>query len=1370
MRTLADAIDDYRTERLSVYNVAKQEIIRNANRAKQAAKDHVGRWLFELLQNSDDAGATKVRILVEGETVYVADNGSGLKPNAVSAICGTDLSDKVSGTIGRKGVGFKSVYEVSSHPMVLTVNDVGIEFSPEKTREWLKENGFTCDHVPYQWIPFAIGWDEAAEQDLVLREFGDFRTVVVLRKISTAQREKVEKLLKEWEPYALLAFRHVRCIAGTHLNITLKDRDNVCELIDDRRESPIQWHVKKQDETVPEEFLTHLDKDDREAVVADGVSILVAAPLKDNLVVRTEEELPVYVFYPTEQLGPVRLLLHAEFLVKGDRTAIIPIEEDPLNNWLARRLAAQICEFVNREYNPDAPSNHVALLVPFEERASHPLANALWQLLLEEAKVRLRLPDINGNPCLTIDEARLLSVSVRPDLARALLASTRARDTLLHCDFDENQDAQKAVEKLGCAVMRDSDLIQFIADNAASKAGDREWICTCWEWLAAWAMNSRHETSKRIEQVKDLSIVPVDGQLIKMSEHVGRIVTWRTENEMQVLPGWLPLDFVDEWFRDFLLRIQKSDGDASTFIQRVGIGEPGDDVVQRALGNAINDYWKEPKEDPGRFLQFLLSQDWHETSAALRPLMRCPVRTQTGKWVETQQAYFGRSWGNDLLADLFADSDDIAWVQDPSTETVQEKLRAVLLWLGVAEYPRLIQTQASCRLGWLSDDCNHWLKYLQTPEARDAWGRAVGRIAEVTNLAHVSIRELSREQSARLLLLVAKHWEYYRDNTLVRAEGTKGQERNYRPWQVSAKWWWEVCEELPVPMLPGYPEQVGLINCWVPDRHTKGKVGKLIPVLDTQVFGEDEESVKRWLVETVHLRTRLEQISESEWKKIVSSRIPSLVPVDSIVDDGTYGNEKTDQVAKWYDACLETVAELEEVQEQAFKPCPLLCRKGPSWRYICDEPRYISDDNDLAKAFENDIWFLNVPARVEAAAIKYFGVRSLSKSVHESTTFGGSEFSVSPELLVSFKSSLPYIWAWRSSRTKQGADGLCARLKTLEPVVVRHITAKVRLDGIDREFERHFATKEDKLFLQEDRANETVLAKALAQLIGVRSEADFYENLFRCKSDHAREEKLIDKGMRAEELQRCLREFSGEDPFVPPEETPPEENPPTSEEEPPSPGPPGSETPSERPRPGTEDRPRNKNHKEESPEQGDERPEFKDPDEDDYVLKTDPQGALDAPGGTGAGGGGGGGERTPELTQAEKLELEEVGRGYSQKALEEMGYEVTAMPQQNPGFDLLARKPGEELHVEVKAHMGSATVVEVTRSEYEAYREQQGYRWELWNVEHLSEKDSSKVVITRYDDIPESALTSRAYQINLKECGRVTGDSAHDVKADPAKS
>ena len=111
MGEIRRAIEEFIQKRLAVYRADPQQIARDTRAAARAAKDHTGRWLFELLQNCDDAEASEVRVLIEDDTVYVADNGHGLQPEAVSAICGTDFSDKTSGKIGRKGLGFKSVYK-----------------------------------------------------------------------------------------------------------------------------------------------------------------------------------------------------------------------------------------------------------------------------------------------------------------------------------------------------------------------------------------------------------------------------------------------------------------------------------------------------------------------------------------------------------------------------------------------------------------------------------------------------------------------------------------------------------------------------------------------------------------------------------------------------------------------------------------------------------------------------------------------------------------------------------------------------------------------------------------------------------------------------------------------------------------------------------------------------------------------------------------------------------------------------------------------------------------------------------------------------------------------------------------------------------
>lgn len=1349
---LEATIEQHRNKTLSVYKADPDRIVRDARAAKRATGDHLGRWLFELLQNSDDAGATEVLVSVKDGTVYVADNGHGLKPKSVSAICGTDFSDKTSGTIGRKGVGFKSVYEVSCNPQVLTVDGEGIEFSPDKTKTWLHDNGLDGEHVPYQWIPFFISWSDARARDPHLDDFKakGFKTVVRLPGSSPQKKTEVEQLLKEWPPHALFAFRHLRKITGPDLEVVLSVGDGAWSLRDSRGQTPVEWRVAKHIERPPDDLLEVVGPNERQAISADGVSFLIAAPLENGSIVPTTDYLPIHVFYPTEQKGPVRLLLHAEFLVKSDRTALIPVDSNSFNAWVADRLADHVCKFVNESYRPETPSSHAALLVPFEHRESHPVANALWRRIAEKAQTDLRLGDVAGQQRLTLGEARLISVSVRPDLARILLEATSVRGQLLHRSFGTDKEARNALKELGCKEVHDRDLMEVIAENAVSLAANPDLVWACWEWLGAWVGKEPYgdEHKKRIERVIALPIVPVNGSLLKPSDLAGRIVTWKPDAGVGNLPDWLPLTFVEDWFRD---RIQKESKEKSTvkkLSEELEIKEPGVDVMQRAVGLAIEQYWKNKRGDPERFLRFILEQDWHETAEALPELRRCPVPVRGGTWAEAQKGYFGTEWGNDLLADLYAGIATVAWLTAVDVACDKDKCRGVLEWLGVTHRPRIVNECGRSGIWELPQGCDQWKQYLHT--ARDCDGRTVLWIATVSRLDHLAIDNLDADRGVLLIRMIAKNWEaYYRNGAAVNAEGCRLRERNYRVWQVKAKWWWEILERLRLPRRDGCSEHVALAALWLPDKRTERAIGDLLPVIDLDAFGNDKDVVRNWLVSAARLRTRMEQLTVGEWKELLSTRIPGKAPAERLASD----ERLRDKVTKWYEACLETVAEKEDIKEKAFKSCPVLCRKGTDWKYVSNEPRYLNDHNDLETAFAQDVWLFHVPARLHSDAEKYFGVLSLSRSVNVGVTPGEPQSQLSGDLKDKFTRSLPYVYAWRSSQSKQDAERLSARLKCLKVLIVPTLKASLSLDGVHHEVERRWHVEGDTIYLHKDHQNEAELAMALAKALDVRSEADFYENLLRCADDRQRKEKLLSKGIVDAEIDRCLREYSGQS-----DQEEQDEYPPKRVEAPQEIG--TSHTPLD------DDSQRQywgqisisqagdssvESRSETERQERDEQPlHLKDPTETDYVLAS-PHGESAGTGGGGAGGGGTGpGGRS--LTDDEKKELEKAGRIIAKRELEKMGYSVVLMPQDNPGYDLLANKNGHELRVEVKAHSGRATVVELTQPEYREYLGQQGYRWELWNVEHLAESDPSPVRITQYDTIPDDALDVRTFRVDLKKC------------------
>jgi hypothetical protein len=1374
------AIEEFKNRRLGVYKADPDQIVRDTRVAERATKDHVGRWLFELLQNSDDAQASEVRIIIDNDTLYVADNGWGLKPEAVSAISGTDFSDKTTGTIGRKGVGFKSVYEVSCNPQVVTVDGEGIEFSLERTKAWLRENGLNDGHVPYQWIPFFISWDDAQQRDANLHDLKaeNFKTVVRLPGLSAEYKEKVEQLLMAWPPHALFAFRHLRQITAPSLKVVLSTGNGVCALRDSRGQTPVEWRVAKHTERPPDDLLEGLGADERRAISTDEVSFLIAAPLENDCVVPTSDYLPIHVFYPTEQKGPVRLLLHAEFLVKSDRTTIMPMDDNPFNAWVADRLAYYVCKFVNYSYRPESPSSHAALLVPFPDRTSHPVAENLWRRVADEAKRCLRLADVEGCQRLSLDEARLVSVSVRTDLARTLLEATSVRGRLLHLAFDDDKEARKALRELGCKEIHDQDLMAAIDKNAGSLAADTNWVWDCLEWVAAWVAEERYgqEHYKRIERARLLPLVPVEGRLLKASDLAGRIVTWRPDAGVGNLPDWLPLTFVDDWFRDRIKQEIKNNTYVGQLCKDLKIDEPGEDVIQHAVGKAIEQYWKDKQGDPGRFLDFILKQNWHEMHEASESLKRCPVPlsqyVQGETWAEARKAYFGKEWDNNLLADLYNGIEDVAWVASDNTSEDKEKRRRVLEWLGVAYCPRILDVAQDKGVCELPKECDKWKQYLA--KANDPEGRRVDRV-QVSRMEHLEIEKLDVHHGGLLIRLIVRHWaKYYSDRSQVSAGGTRGSERYYRSWRVNAWWWWEVCERLRMPERDGSNGGKALVELWLPDKPTERAIGPILPLLDIDAFEADKSAVREWLIEVVGVRTRKEQLKLSEWKTLLSTVIPKKAPAERLVSE----ERLRDKVTGWYVACLETAAEQENIPNKVFASCPLLCRKGAVWQYVADEPRYLDDDNDLSSAFAEDVWLFQIPARLAADAVKYFGVLPLSQSVKVNVTPEEPQSPLSGELNVRFSKSLPYVWAWRSSQSKQAVDRLSARLKGLEVLLVPTLKANLSLNGLRREVERRWHVDDHTIYLHEDQANETELAQALAKALDVRSEADFYENLLRCTDDRQRKEKLLSKGIADTEIDRCLREYSG---------------PPAEEENDEGPGKPtkgdqsgstsqasssgGSQgqqlNQSQAAQPGQEATSSGTSvprivittaavsgetlaaTSSGSSESGKQPLRLKDPSTTPYVLGSPPSGGA----GAGGSGEGGGTERAGRsLTDAEKAELEERGRTFAALELEKMGFSVEMMPQDNPGFDLRAKKDGDELRVEVKAHRGRATVVDVTHREYKEYLGQQAYRWELWNVEHLAEDDPNSVVITRYDQIPDDALDARTFRVDLKKCQRKLQD------------
>jgi hypothetical protein len=127
--TSFDILDAIRGENLAVYRASPQRLQEDLGQEAQIAQDYRGRLIYELLQNADDAmsgpseGDASIRFVLLPDALWVANSGRPLNEADIRGLCGIGASSKgVAGhrraSIGHKGMGFKSVLEITEAPEV----------------------------------------------------------------------------------------------------------------------------------------------------------------------------------------------------------------------------------------------------------------------------------------------------------------------------------------------------------------------------------------------------------------------------------------------------------------------------------------------------------------------------------------------------------------------------------------------------------------------------------------------------------------------------------------------------------------------------------------------------------------------------------------------------------------------------------------------------------------------------------------------------------------------------------------------------------------------------------------------------------------------------------------------------------------------------------------------------------------------------------------------------------------------------------------------------------------------------------------------------------------------------------------------------
>lgn len=149
------------------------------------SESYNSRSFIELLQNADDAKATKFYVKRSGDYLFVANNGRPFNIKDLESLCRSASSNKVRGTsIGYRGIGFKSVVSFAKQ-VHLVSGDFEITFSKELSKKLIPQ----ASKVPLIRIPHEIDSsvkNELANEIKAIQEEG-FKTIFIFSGVLANQ-------------------------------------------------------------------------------------------------------------------------------------------------------------------------------------------------------------------------------------------------------------------------------------------------------------------------------------------------------------------------------------------------------------------------------------------------------------------------------------------------------------------------------------------------------------------------------------------------------------------------------------------------------------------------------------------------------------------------------------------------------------------------------------------------------------------------------------------------------------------------------------------------------------------------------------------------------------------------------------------------------------------------------------------------------------------------------------------------------------------------------------------------------------------------------------------------------------------------------
>ncbi len=301
-----DLVAAIRERRLNVYKADVDQLQEDANHERETSSDYAGRSLWELLQNADDA----------------------LAP------AGTSSAD----LIGAKGLGFKSVLEITERPSIHSgAFDFG--FDAAASRSALRVIDPTAPDLTFR-LPHAVTRDDTVKE-LMRRGFS---TVVRLPFRSEKVAAGIADRLGTLAPHFLLLCRNLDEVTvengdGPSMSIGVS-RPRSLHL----RNAPASLSVVVGGETTGSDWRIWSTTAPAPREDGKSLSAAIAIPIVGGVAAPAAEDIPVHVFFPTAESVAARFLVHGSFALTSNRNNIKLSDQDDAVRAALQHLVEQVAE------------------------------------------------------------------------------------------------------------------------------------------------------------------------------------------------------------------------------------------------------------------------------------------------------------------------------------------------------------------------------------------------------------------------------------------------------------------------------------------------------------------------------------------------------------------------------------------------------------------------------------------------------------------------------------------------------------------------------------------------------------------------------------------------------------------------------------------------------------------------------------------------------------------------------------------------------------------------------------------------------------------------------------------------------------------